>query len=73
MQQLISGISRGSSTGGAGGKLPPIFPPKVVHEKYLVIHEKYLVTSSHSCYIISFRVFLLYNTVCAHYSLAAIS
>ena len=48
--------------GGAGGKLPPQtlnLPPKVIHEKYLVIHEKYLVTSSHSCYIISFRVFFL--------------
>ena len=56
--------------GGAGGKLPPQTlnlpppppPPKVIHKKYLVIHEKYLVTSSHSCYIISFRVFSPSNT-----------
>ena len=62
--------------GGAGGKLPPkpsIFPPKVIHEKYLVIHEKYLVTSSHSCYIVSFRVFFtLQHSVCTLF-LAAIS
>ena len=30
-----------------------IFPPKVIHEKYLV------TISSHTCYIISFRVFFL--------------
>ena len=66
--------SRVSSTGGCRGEASPpkpsIFPPKVIHEKYLVIHEKYLVTRSHSCYIISFRVFLLYNTVCAHYAIS---
>ena len=50
--------------GVQGGSFPPkpsIFPPKVIHEKYLVIHEKYLVTSSHSCYIISFRVFFSFQ------------
>ena len=34
-----------SSTGGCRGEASPpkpaIFPPKVIHEKYLVIHEKY--------------------------------
>ena len=61
---LSSSVStRVSSTGGCRGEASPqtlnLPPPKVIHEKYLVIHEKYLVTSSHSRYIISFRVFFL--------------